>query len=395
LDIRQSAVDRTAGFEAFVGYLYLDSKGNVTAGYGHKLADANSAVGVHLKKNGKEATDKVKRDEWTTMKSQAVGHPASYYEQFTTLTFGETDAKSLLRTDLEGAASDLEVRFPSLDDYPDAAQDALLDMMFNIGLTRFTSAKWPGLFKAVQKKDWKTAAAESHRADVPDDRNDAIRDLFLSASRSARTQMLALRSLFDSQLVKLSDFLRLGQESDKFFPNGITKIHLSVKAASVELSLEIDGPDHRAGSGARIGYLTSTADKIIATCEDKWDANKSDCNAFVKAVATEYGITLAGVADDIVDTIKGSGWEQLSDGIAAKAAADDGKLVIGGLKGADHDPPRDHGHVVIVVSGPLANGKYPTGYWGSLGGVGKKNTTINYAWVAADRDNVVYAAKTV
>src|SRR5437762_14221309 len=100
MEIRQSAVERTAGFEDFVGHLYLDSKGNVTVGYGHKLADPDSAASVHLKRNGNEATDKTKRDEWTTMKSQEVGHPASYYEQFTTLTFGENDAKSLLRADL-------------------------------------------------------------------------------------------------------------------------------------------------------------------------------------------------------------------------------------------------------------------------------------------------------
>jgi hypothetical protein len=29
-------------------------------------------------------------------------------------------------------------------------------------------------------------------------------------------------------------------------------------------------------------------------------------------------------------------------------------------------------HVVVVVDGPLAHGKYPTAYWGSLHGIGKK-----------------------
>jgi hypothetical protein len=148
--------------------------------------------------------------------------------------------------------------------------------------------------------------------------------------------------------------------------------------------------------GSHYPYLISTADNIITTCENNWDANKSDCNAFVKSVAKEYGVLLSGVADDIVDTISGAGWEHLGkSGVKAKASADDGNLVIGGLKGQDHDPPRDHGHVVIVVRGSLANGKYPTGYWGSLGGVGKKNTTLNYAWNAKDRDHVIYGAMAV
>ena len=55
------------------------------------------------------------------------------------------------------------------------------------------------------------------------------------------------------------------------------------------------------------------------------------------------------------------------------------------------------GHVVIVVKGPLARGKYPTAYWGSLnpairadGGVG---TTINFAFNTKARDRVTYACQ--
>jgi hypothetical protein len=78
------------------------------------------------------------------------------------------------------------------------------------------------------------------------------------------------------------------------------------------------------------------------------------CNAFVKAVSAAYGISLTGLADDIVTTILGFGWEQLGkDGVAAKAAADSGNLVVGGLKGSDQNPPKDHGHVVIVVRKPI------------------------------------------
>jgi len=44
-----------------------------------------------------------------------------------------------------------------------------------------------------------------------------------------------------------------------------------------------------------------------------------------------------------------------------------------------------------VVTGEVNQGKYPTGYWGSLGGVGKKATTINWSWNAMDRDKVRYA----
>jgi GH24 family phage-related lysozyme (muramidase) len=182
MDIRQSAIDRTAGFESYVGYFYLDTTGNVTVGYGHMVPDADTATSIALKLNGADASDQAKKDEWNTIHSKDSGHVASYYQQFTTLTLDQSDGKTLLGSDLANAASDLAKRFPSLDTYPDAAQDALLDMIFNIGMTNFSSAKWPSLFAAVNSQDWRTAAAQCNRPDVGDDRNNAIRDLFLSVA---------------------------------------------------------------------------------------------------------------------------------------------------------------------------------------------------------------------
>jgi hypothetical protein len=141
--------------------------------------------------------------------------------------------------------------------------------------------------------------------------------------------------------------------------------------------------------------MNAKAQSIISQCDIVFDANKADCNKFVKAVASHFGIELQGAADSIVDGISGAEWTQLSDGIAAKAQADSGFLVIGGLKGSDMSPPEDHGHVVIVVSGPLAQDKYPTAYWGKLEGVGSQNKTVNWAWTSANRDKVKYACRSV
>ena len=101
------------------------------------------------------------------------------------------------------------------------------------------------------------------------------------------------------------------------------------------------------------------------------------------------GITLTGMANDIVDQIQASPWTLLADGIAAKAQADAGSFVIGGLK----DNP--HGHVVVVVQGPIdpIHDKYPTAYWGSIRGAqfAARDKTVNWAWDASDRDSVIYA----
>jgi hypothetical protein len=103
-------------------------------------------------------------------------------------------------------------------------------------------------------------------------------------------------------------------------------------------------------------------------------------------------VSLQGLADVIVETLRGGGtWTALADGVAARQSAAAGKLVIGGLKGSEQAKPDAHGHVVVVVDGPLAHGAYPSAYWGSLGGTPARNQTVNFAWTTQDRDKVFYA----
>jgi hypothetical protein len=134
------------------------------------------------------------------------------------------------------------------------------------------------------------------------------------------------------------------------------------------------------------------ADRVSEACEACFDAHAGDCSGFVRAVASQLGVQLHGLANEIVDTIRdGDDWTPLPDGIAAAQAAAAGKLVIGGLKGSEQARPDPHGHVVVVVTGPRAHDAYPSAYWGRLGGTGDKDKTINWAWNAEDRDKVSYA----
>ena len=92
--------------------------------------------------------------------------------------------------------------------------------------------------------------------------------------------------------------------------------------------------------------------------------------------------------------VTGPPWKQLGhDGVKASAAAANGTLVVGGVTSQALGDA--HGHVVIVVKGPLAHGKYPTDYWGksepcnsSDGGLG---TTLNFSFNTNDRDGVTCA----
>lgn len=143
---------------------------------------------------------------------------------------------------------------------------------------------------------------------------------------------------------------------------------------------------------------------VVSACKHNFQAHKSDCSGFVKAVAQELKISpqLFGQANDIVDQIQRIPWLRCADGRDAARRAAEGNFVVGGLKA------QGHGHVVVVTPGPLSQGKYPTAYWGTLGGIGKENTSVSYAWrrpifsgkhatgpIPDDLDAVIYAYRTV
>ncbi len=134
------------------------------------------------------------------------------------------------------------------------------------------------------------------------------------------------------------------------------------------------------------------AARIIAACEAEFALAQDDCALFVRRVCGRLGVMVAGNADAIVTAVRGS-WRLLPDGMAAKHAADLGELVVAGLKGNEHARPTAEGHVAVVVAGPLAQGAYPTAYWGQSGGTGAQGQTLNWAWQRDDRDRVTYAAR--
>ena len=133
-------------------------------------------------------------------------------------------------------------------------------------------------------------------------------------------------------------------------------------------------------------------DPVRDACEACFEAHKDDCSGFVRAVGATLNVTIDGLANDIVKTIKTGGpWRPLADGVAAQASAHAGKLVVAGLRGDEQFSHSNHGHVVVVVDGPLAHDRYPSAYWGRLGGVGAQFETTNWAWNEHDRDRVSYA----
>lgn len=135
-------------------------------------------------------------------------------------------------------------------------------------------------------------------------------------------------------------------------------------------------------------------DRVKAACVRAFPAHSGDCGGFVRAVGADLGVTIEGMANDIVETLRAGGrWVKLDDGLAALASAQAGKLVVAGLRADEQAEQKQNGHVVVVVDGPLAHDLYPSAYWGQLHGTGEEFRPISLAWTTQDRDRVTYAAR--
>lgn len=144
---------------------------------------------------------------------------------------------------------------------------------------------------------------------------------------------------------------------------------------------------------AEVPIVSSGQKKIIDACEKHWNAHKSDCSGFAKAVANELGIELPNVkADPIIDWISEwsrASWWEIGTPIRAGAYAEEGYFVLACLTSAKSG--RENGHVAVVTSGhKSAHSKYPRGYWGAYKSIGAKNDTINWSFPKEHMDKVTY-----
>lgn len=144
------------------------------------------------------------------------------------------------------------------------------------------------------------------------------------------------------------------------------------------------------------------AKKVVKACEDNFEANKADCNKFLKAVATALGV--AGIpggdnanADAIINALEAvpAGWTKLAQGSHQEAhdQAVAGKFVVSGLLSTDMNKP--NGHVAVVTCGDMVHSgaddlDYPRGYWGTLGTEGKQCTGMNFGYPAPARKELRY-----
>lgn len=185
---------RLIKYEGNVDHMYLDSNGFVTVGIGHMLANAAEAQKLpFLDHQGNKASKADIKNDYTAVKKQVrqlqqaqqlyklAQRSAAYYKRFTKLHLSQTEINRQVNKHINTFYKELKRIYPDYDTYPKDARLALMDMIFNLGMTKLRN-KFFKLNGAVKAKNWATAAKESRRVNVKPPRNKYVRDLFNKAS---------------------------------------------------------------------------------------------------------------------------------------------------------------------------------------------------------------------
>lgn len=94
----------------------------------------------------------------------------------------KTDMEFMLESALRQNVASLQRELPDFADYPVSGRKGLVDLEYNIGPTKFNSKTWPKFFDAVHRRDWETAAQESHRITPNEERNTNTKNALLDAA---------------------------------------------------------------------------------------------------------------------------------------------------------------------------------------------------------------------
>jgi GH24 family phage-related lysozyme (muramidase) len=184
--------DAVAG-EGYKYWMYLDTSSWVTIGYGHKIEDADEATGIDLRDAQKRVVkDEDKKKEWQRLRAlspggSALNYRAEHYKKDAKLFITDEEGMRLLLDDLDDFVKALQRKFKNFDTFPEDAQVALIDMIYNLGPSGFS--KFKKLNAAIREPkgpDWKKAAKSCKRQPpISDERNRTVRELFEAAAKAA------------------------------------------------------------------------------------------------------------------------------------------------------------------------------------------------------------------
>jgi len=177
-----SVIARVKEFEGYVPYMYRCTGGEVTIGAGHAILAVADAGKLAWGIGGAPATAQQAQSDFAKVAAAPIGWVAGGYENLTECRMSADDIDSLLLADVALFEAKLAAALPRWASYPEAAQEALFDMGYNLGVGGLL--KFHQLLAAVAAGQWTAAAAQCHRMGIGDARNQATANLFLQAANA-------------------------------------------------------------------------------------------------------------------------------------------------------------------------------------------------------------------
>src|SRR5205814_6057493 len=149
---RTAVIARLRQFEGCIGHMYKCTGGEVTIGIGHALQTAADALTLSWQIDGAPAPADRVRSDYEAVAAAPKGRAAAAYAHLTQCRLTAEDAQKLVAADVESCETQLAAALPNWHSYPALAQEALLDMAFNLGLGGLK--KFVTLLHAVDSANW-------------------------------------------------------------------------------------------------------------------------------------------------------------------------------------------------------------------------------------------------
>lgn len=162
--------------------MYLDQLGLVTVGVGNYLRSSSDAMKLPFMLGAEPARSHDIANDYGRVARMLPNKPSTYYRSSRSVMLRDEDVDHLLRQRLAHEfIPGLERMFPGFEAFPLPAQQALIDMVFNLGLHGLES-KFPRLCVAVRARRWEHAALQCSRSSSRPERNKWTVAKFMAAS---------------------------------------------------------------------------------------------------------------------------------------------------------------------------------------------------------------------
>lgn len=178
--------------EGRTNYMYLDNRRVnglpaplVTIGIGCAVP-VTEVTSLEFVLGDRPATASEILSDYHSLLLAPFGRKAPFYEPLTKVRLTDREIEALIEQRFADFSKSLHTIFPDFYTYPETAKAGCLELIYGLGAAGLAAPHYPMFRKAVQARDWNTAAEQcgsNTSIDAYDKRNAARKALFLQAAK--------------------------------------------------------------------------------------------------------------------------------------------------------------------------------------------------------------------